>query len=224
MTPAGPIRAAALSVRGLTVSRGPDAVLTYPDFDLAPGTHLAVTGPSGTGKTTLLHVLAGLLIPDAGEVRYGGQSLGALTEAGRDAYRRRAVGYVFQDFHLMPGLSALENVELALRVSGVADPRDVARAALTRLDLGHRLRHRPAELSTGERQRVAIARAVAHNPGLLLVDEPTAHLDRERARVALDLLRGAAQQQGATLIVVTHDPLVAQDFGEQLHLNTAVTA
>lgn len=141
-----------------------------------------------------------------------------MSEVERNRFRRREVGYVFQDFHLMPGLTALENVELGLRVAGVAGAPMLARAALERLDLGSRLRHTPARLSTGERQRVAIARAVAHRPGLLLVDEPTAHLDRERAAGAMRLIREAAQELEATLILVTHDERVADSLPTRLHI------
>lgn len=218
-TGAVPRRAERLRAVGLRVQHGREVTLAYPDLDLAPGAQLAVTGPSGTGKTTLLHVLAGLLTPQSGEVFSGDFSVTGASAAGRDLFRRRSVGYVFQDFHLMPGLSALENVELGLRVAGVGDARARAEGALARLDLAHRRHHRPAQLSTGERQRVAVARAVAHGPGLLLVDEPTAHLDRDRAGAALDLLQGTASELGATLIVVTHDPLVAGALPQRLDLS-----
>ena len=218
-TGAVPRRAERLRAVGLRVQHGREVTLAYPDLDLAPGAQLAVTGPSGTGKTTLLHVLAGLLTPQSGEVFSGDFSVTGASAAGRDLFRRRSVGYVFQDFHLMPGLSALENVELGLRVAGTANPRALAERALARLDLAHRRHHRPAQLSTGERQRVAVARAVAHGPGLLLVDEPTAHLDRNRAGAALDLLQGTASELGATLIVVTHDPLVVGALPQRLDLS-----
>lgn len=209
---------AALRTENLSVQYGKEVTLHYPDLHLAAGAVLAITGPSGTGKTTLLHLLAGLLRPASGAVWSGNLNLSAAGETSREVFRRRNVGYVFQDFHLMPGLSALENVELGLRVAGSVRPRQQAREALERLDLGHRLQNRPGQLSTGERQRVAVARAVAHGPGLLLVDEPTAHLDRGRAGAALDLLLGAAAELGATLIVVTHDPLVADALPERLEL------
>lgn len=211
---------APLRTHNLSVAYGREVTLHYPDLNLNAGAALAITGPSGTGKTTLLHLLAGLLRPASGEVTHGDLDLATASEAAREVYRRRHVGYVFQDFHLMPGLSALENVELGLRVAGTAQPRVRAREALTRLDLGHRLNHRPDQLSTGERQRIAVARAVAHGPGLLLVDEPTAHLDRNRAGAALELLLGAAAELDATLIVVTHDPLVADALPARLELGS----
>lgn len=202
----------------IVVQHGSEVKLAYPDFSWSAGTQLAVTGPSGTGKTTFLNVLAGLLRPVSGNLRFGERQLTSLSEAERDAFRRREVGYVFQDFHLIPGLSALENVELGLRVAGVSGAGHKARTALVRLDLGGRLHHRPTQLSTGERQRVAIARAVAHCPGLLLVDEPTAHLDHERAAGAMSLLREVATELGATLLVVTHDEAVAASLPERFYI------
>ncbi|MVN86417.1 ATP-binding cassette domain-containing protein [Deinococcus sp. HMF7620] len=199
----------ALTVSELCVQHGREVTLRYPDLHLPAGTQLAVTGPSGTGKTTLLHVLAGLLTPLSGQVQHGDFDLTRASAPRRDQFRRRAVGYVFQDFHLMPGLTAQENVELGVRVTGLKRPGALAEQALTQLGLGHRRHHRPHQLSTGERQRVALARAVAHRPGLLLADEPTAHLDRDRAASAASLLLGTAAELGATLILVTHDPQVA---------------
>lgn len=197
------------------LGRGPDAVdLALPDVDLPAGTRAALVGPSGSGKTTFLQLVAGLRTPHRGRVRVDGVDLQDLSEAARDRFRAGRIGYVVQDLHLVDGYTAVENVELALGLAGVPrrerGPR--ARTALTRLSLGHRLRHPPARLSTGERQRVAIARAVAHEPRLLLADEPTAHLDRARAAEALDWLHEAADVLGATLLVATHDPWVIERF------------
>lgn len=214
----------AVRVQSLAVRRDHGVILRYPDLQLSPQSVMAITGPSGTGKTTLLHVLAGLLVPMTGTVQCGTVNLTQASAAQRDRYRREGVGYVFQDFHLMPGLSALENVELGARVAGVRQPGMRAREALKQLDLGNRLGHAPAQLSTGERQRVAIARAVVHQPSLLLVDEPTAHLDRARAQIAMTLLTEAARSFGATLIVVTHDPLVADALPQRLILDAGVAA
>jgi putative ABC transport system ATP-binding protein len=201
--------------------RGRDAVrLTFPDVDLAPGEHAVVIGPSGSGKTTLLHLLAGLLVASEGTVKVAGRDLATLTEAGRDRFRAASVGYVFQDFHLIDGYTALENVVVGLGLAGVRGAERVPRArrALERLGLGARLQHPPRRLSTGERQRVALARAVAHAPALLLADEPTAHLDRARASDAMALLREVAVELNAVLLVATHDPWVVEGFARRVEM------
>lgn len=200
---------------GVVLGRGAEAVrLTFPDLQLEPGAQVAMVGPSGSGKTTFLQLLAGLRTADSGRVEVDGQDLAALSEAARDRFRAGRVGYVSQDLHLIEGYSAMENLVLALGLAGVPPRRrgELARSALQRLDLGHRLRHPPARLSTGERQRVAIARAVAHGPRLLLADEPTAHLDRARAVEALAWLRRTADEMRAVLLVATHDPWVVDGF------------
>lgn len=201
--------------------RGRDPVrLSFPDVDLARGDQAVVIGPSGSGKTTLLHLLAGLLVATEGTVRVAGRDLATLTEPGRDRYRASSVGYVFQDFHLIDGYTALENVVVGLGLAGVtgADRVGRARGALERLGLGGRLQHPPRRLSTGERQRVALARAVAHAPALLLADEPTAHLDRARATDAMALLREVAVDLDAVLLVATHDPWVVEGFDRRLEM------
>ena len=209
-----------LQLTDITHRYGPDVSLSYPDLRLDGGEELVISGPSGVGKTTLLHFMAGLLRPASGEVRYGDTLVSGLSEGGRDHFRASTVGYVFQDFHLMPGYSALENVLLGLGLAGIRGPAASARAreTLTALGLGARLHHSPRQLSTGERQRVALARAVAHRPKLLLADEPTAHLDPSRGLDALALLRGTAAELGATLVVVSHDPQVVSAFGRRLEL------
>lgn len=188
--------------------------LAYSDLRIGSGTHVAVVGPSGSGKTTLLHFIAGLLVPTRGEVWAGETRVDRLGEGRRDAFRAANVGIVFQDFHLMPGYTALENVLLGLGLAGqrggAAERR--AREVLTGLGLAGRLGHPPRRLSTGERQRVALARAVAHRPKLLLADEPTAHLDPARTEGAVRLLRETAEGIGATLVVVSHDPAVTALF------------
>jgi ABC-type lipoprotein export system ATPase subunit len=212
--------APALVVEGLSHAYddpegGRTEVLRVPRLELARGATLAVTGESGSGKTTLLHLVAGILPVQSGRLRVAGESLEGLGEGARDRLRARHVGYVFQAFHLLPGLTALENVALGLsfrpRGAGLA-PRQAAREALARVGLGDRAHHRPGQLSTGQQQRVAVARALAGRPTLVLADEPTASLDRARADEALDLLISFAAECGAALLVVTHDAAALARF------------
>lgn len=185
-------------------------------FDVARGERVAVTGPSGSGKSTLLHVIAGIVPASAGEVAVLGTPIHSATEAERDALRGRAIGIVFQSFNLLGSFSALENVVLPMTMahSGGRRREHEARAAslLVRLGLGDRLHHRPAQLSAGQRQRVAIARALANRPGLVLADEPTAHVEASVAVEALDLLEEACAEVGASLVVATHDPVAVARF------------
>ncbi|MCY4400913.1 MAG: ABC transporter ATP-binding protein [Gemmatimonadetes bacterium] len=170
------------------------------------GDFLAVTGPSGSGKSTLLHLLGGVDVPTAGEVHFLGRSLASLSVEERAALRLREVGLVFQRFHLLPMLSAIENVELPLAGARVPrrERRERAAAVLERVGLADRLRHRPSELSGGQLQRVAIARALANDPVLVLADEPTGELDRATSRQILALFR-ELNAAGTTLVVATHD-------------------
>ncbi|WP_052351829.1 ABC transporter ATP-binding protein [Deinococcus pimensis] len=209
-----------VETRGLRVRHSPEVDLRYPDLSVGSGEHVVVVGPSGSGKTTLLHLVPGLLVPQGGEVLVGGRRIDTLSEGERDAYRATSVGIVFQDFHLMPGYGALDNVVLGLGLAGVRGGAAVKRAreVLTDLGLGARLSHPPRRLSTGERQRVALARAVAHRPALLLADEPTAHLDPSRASDAVALLRSTAASIGATLVVVSHDPAVVSGFDSRVRV------
>ena len=206
--------------RGLEVHYAKDAHLKLPDLTLHANEELALVGPSGSGKTTLLHVLAGLLTPTKGEVEVAGESLTEMPRGRLEKFRAWHIGLVFQDFHLVDGYTALENVVVALAAAGVpvGEAKGRARALLRDLGLGHRLHHLPRRLSTGERQRVAIARATAANPLLLLADEPTANLDRARGEAALKLLRHVARRADAALIVSTHDPAVRGTFSEVIEL------
>ncbi|MFO1050387.1 MAG: ATP-binding cassette domain-containing protein [Geminicoccaceae bacterium] len=174
---------------------------------LEPGARVALVGPSGSGKTTLAYALTGILAPDRGEVRWGEVILNQLSESRRDAWRRRHVGFVFQDFHLVPGLTPLENVLApcyftALRPTGEQVAR--ARALLAQVEVPG-ARRDVTELSRGEQQRVAIARALLHDPPILVADEPTASLDAAHSARVIELLVGAAAERGRTLIAVSHD-------------------
>src|SRR2546423_1256886 len=181
------------------------------DLVVERGEFLAVMGPSGSGKTTLLNCLSGLDDIDAGSVVVNGEDIIAMSDARRTKDRAQALGFVFQAFNLIPVFSATENVELPLLLAG-ASPKDARRAAqetLDRVGLGHRLNHRPAELSGGEQQRVTVARALAGRPEIVWADEPTGNLDSETAHVVMGLL-GDLHAQGLTLILVTHDDEIGQ--------------
>jgi len=201
---------------------GPGGVLTildHVDFQVMPGEAVAVLGPSGAGKSTLLGLLAGLDAPTAGEVYLLGRSLGALDEDGRAALRAGRVGFVFQSFQLVPGLSALENVMLPLELADRTDVRRTARAALERVGLGERVDHLPNQLSGGEQQRVALARAFAAGPRLLFADEPTGNLDGRTGETVIDQLFAMRREQGTTLVLVTHDEAVARRCDRRLRMS-----
>lgn len=190
----------------------PDGTLTIVDdvdFSVASGESLAIMGPSGAGKSTLLAMLAGLDIPSSGQVTMFGENLGELNEDGRAAVRSQRVGFVFQSFHLIPSLNALENVMLPLDLAGAKDARVRAVEALSRVGLTPRATHYPRQLSGGEQQRVAIARAFVTRPRLLFADEPTGNLDRATGARVIDLLFDANAAAGTTLILVTHDAALA---------------
>ena len=177
-------------------------------FDLEAGGFLAVTGPSGSGKSTLLGLLAGLDRPTRGRVVLDGRDLAALTEDERARVRAEAVGFVFQSFHLIPTLTARENIQVPLELRG-EDGRARADELLARVGLGDRGHHYPAQLSGGEQQRVAVARAFAHRPKLLFADEPTGTLDAANGQNVVALLGELNREQGTTLVLVTHDPELA---------------
>jgi ABC-type lipoprotein export system ATPase subunit len=187
---------------------------------IEPGEMVALEGPSGSGKTTLLFLIAALLSPERGVVRYGGREVSSLSEGDADRYLLREVGFVFQGFHLMPRVSAIENASVKLLLDDVGVDEAEARAAewLGRVGLGDRLERTPEELSGGERQRVAIARALAGEPGLILADEPTGNLDRARSREIVELLRSIAHKRGAVVLLVTHDHEAASVADRRLSL------
>jgi putative ABC transport system ATP-binding protein len=192
-------------------------------FELARRERIAVTGPSGSGKSTLLHVIAGIVPASSGEVAVLGTPIHSATEAERDALRGRSIGIVFQSFHLLATFSARENVLLPMvmaRSGGSRRDREArADMLLDRLGLGDRLHHRPAQLSAGQRQRVAIARALANRPELVLADEPTAHVEASMAVEALDLLEEVCAEEGAALVVATHDPIAIARFARVFALS-----
>ena len=209
-------------VRGLgrQVESGGDrlTILQDVEFSVAAGETVAVLGASGSGKSTLLALLAGLDLPSQGRVEIGGTDLASLDEDGRAQLRARSIGFVFQSFQLLPALTALENVMLPLELSARSDAEDVARASLARVGLTARERHYPRTLSGGEQQRVAIARAFAPNPTLLFADEPTGNLDAATGAHIADLLFELNAAAGTTLVLVTHDPSLAQRCGRRLEL------
>jgi ABC-type lipoprotein export system ATPase subunit len=227
----------------------PLPILDIEEFHVAPGEQMVLVGKSGCGKTTLLHVIAGITRPDAGKVRINDWDITLMPEAECDRFRAEHIGYVFQTFNLLRGFSALENVMLAMRFArlpsetaslpaqmlgtvldlfaglplidrftarmNMASPHvDRTRAVqlLERVGLGHRMTHKPMHLSVGEQQRVAVARALANRPKLLLADEPTANVDAGHQQQILDLLREACREEKVTLVLVTHSPLVAEQF------------
>jgi ABC-type lipoprotein export system ATPase subunit len=199
-----------LRLSGLTKSfpvpdGAPKRIIDVPEFSLAVGETMALRGESGSGKTTFLNLIAGILSPDSGTIRIGDTDMAGLGEHRRDRLRASRIGYIFQTFNLLQGYSCLENVMLGMAFGGQADPAR-ARALLERVGLSHRLSHYPRQLSTGQQQRVAVARALAKRPGLVLADEPTGNLDRANARETLRLIRETCTENGASLLLVSHDP------------------
>ncbi|NUQ12272.1 MAG: ABC transporter ATP-binding protein [Gemmatimonadaceae bacterium] len=206
-----------IGVHGLAARLG-DFDLRDVTFEVSAGGYGVVIGPAGSGKTTLLHLLAGVILPDRGRVEVLGTDLASLPEAGRDRFRGASVGLVFQSLNLFPHLDAEENLLAAPLLAGRKAPGDAerARSLLARVGLEGRARHRPGQMSLGEQQRVAIARALMNRPPLLLCDEPTGSLDGRRRDEVVALLREMAAENGATLLVVTHDDAVVAAFPSRL--------
>jgi putative ABC transport system ATP-binding protein len=200
-------KAIALQDVDLSLGRGAARVHILKEVSLEVGRGQAVglVGPSGSGKSTLLMTMAGLERPDSGRVVVDGTDLAALDEDALARFRGRRIGIVFQSFHLVPTMTALENAALPLELAGEDDAFERAEAELQAVGLGHRLHHYPAQLSGGEQQRVAIARAIVPNPAILVADEPTGNLDETTGQSIIDLLFALKRDRGATLVLVTHD-------------------
>jgi ABC-type lipoprotein export system ATPase subunit len=195
-------------------------IVNVPAFALATGEQVALRGESGSGKTTFLNLIAGILAADGGRVTIDGAEMTALSEPRRDRLRAEKIGYIFQTFNLLQGYTVLENVLLGMSFGPRGANREAAREILRQVGLDHRLNHFPRQLSTGQQQRVAVARALANEPKLVLADEPTGNLDRKHAREALVLIREVCRKHSAALLLVSHDDEVLnaferrQNFGE----------
>jgi ABC-type lipoprotein export system ATPase subunit len=199
------------------------SILHIPEFKVGEGEQVALKGRSGSGKTTLLNVISGILSPYEGSVRLLGQELKNLSEADRDTFRGRHIGFVFQTFHLLQGFTALQNVVLGSVFSGDENDQDSstlnrARELLKQVGLEHRENHLPRMLSSGEQQRVAIARALLNKPNLILADEPTGSLDEKNSSEVLELIKKLSSGSGAALLLVTHDPSVMETFSRVVDL------
>jgi putative ABC transport system ATP-binding protein len=194
------------------------AILDIPRLAVDAGELVVIRGRSGGGKTTLLNAIAGLASVDAGRIALNGTDITRIPEVGRDRFRARHIGFVFQTFNLLAGFTALENVLLGMTFTG--QPRDAKRASdlLGRVGLGHRLSHKPAALSVGEQQRVAVARALVNRPVLLLADEPTANIDPAHQQQVIDLLREVCRDEHVAMLLVTHADEVAKQFERVEHL------
>ncbi|MDS1136911.1 ABC transporter ATP-binding protein [Nitratireductor indicus] len=206
----------------LTLGEGASSVHVLKGVSLAVerGQSTAIVGPSGSGKSTLLMVVAGLERVDSGTVSINGKTLTGLSEDAIAAFRGRTIGIVFQSFHLIPNMTALENVAVPLELAGHADPFGVAEHELTAVGLRERLTHYPGELSGGEQQRVAIARALAPGPAILIADEPTGNLDQATGRQIADMLFAKAGERGTSLVLVTHDPALADRCARQVAMRS----
>jgi putative ABC transport system ATP-binding protein len=208
----------------IPTATGPVNILRGIDLEIAQGETISILGPSGSGKTSLLMLLAGLERATGGIIEVAGQDLSTLDEDARAAFRLAHLGIVFQAFHLIPSMTAAQNVAVPLELAGRRDAGAAAAAALAQVGLGHRLTHRPSQLSGGEQQRVALARAFAPAPRLLLADEPTGNLDIDTGRAVMDLLFERCAAGGATLLLITHDSALAARCQRTVTLRDGVIA
>ncbi len=203
---------------------GPVDILRGVDFSVEEGERVAIVGPSGSGKSTLLMVMAGLEPPTAGRVVLNGADLGTMSEDQRALVRRDHVGIVFQSFHLIPTMTALENVSVPLELARASGVRDKAVSELDAVGLSHRHSHYPTQLSGGEQQRVAIARALVHDPAILLADEPTGNLDSETGHGIVDLIAELHEKRGTTTVLITHDLELAQSCDRVIRIANGLIA
>lgn len=207
---------AILKISGLKKSyKSPDGqlsqVINIPSFELAASAEAALIGRSGTGKSTFLNIICGILKPDAGEVQIKGTSITSLKESSKDRFRAKHIGYIFQTFNLLQNFTALENILIGMRFAGKVD-RQKAEEILTKVGLADRMNYKPPQLSTGQQQRVAVARALVNQPDLVIADEPTGNLDPEHAAIAIDLIRELCREKKASLLVVSHDKELISTF------------
>lgn len=209
--------------RSYAIGRKTVEVLHGLDLHIARGEKVFLCGPSGAGKTTLMYTLAGLEVPQKGKVVVAGEDIYALSLRRRALFRNKTMGFIFQNYMLMPELTALENASLATAIAG-REATERVKGLLDRVGLGDRLDHLPNELSGGEQQRVAIARALAHDPDLIFADEPTGNLDSRNGRQILDLLFELAEEGGKTLVIVTHDAQIASRGDRVLTIRDGVVA
>jgi putative ABC transport system ATP-binding protein len=204
-------------LRDIKIRRGQELILDLPELAFPSGSQTLLTGGSGSGKSTLIHLLAGFLAPQAGSYTFGARELSGLAERQWDRFRASHIGVIFQHYPLLRGFHLLDNLLIPMGIAGQADTQRAA-TLLRRVGLEHRMLHRPAQLSAGQRQRAALVRAVANKPALLLADEPTAHLDPENAATALALLRELVAELGCTLLLVSHDHSLTRELERHFRL------
>jgi len=207
-----------MDVRGLTFQYPSGPGFTFPDFSCAPGEHLLVLGQSGKGKTTLLHLLAGMIRPKTGSIQIQNTDVAKLDNRALDKFRGQHIGIIFQTAHFVDSINVLDNLMLSPFLSGKKIAQSEAMKVLERLNVGNKAAQKPASLSVGEQQRCAIARAVFHKPAVILADEPTSALDDKNAQQVIDMLEEQARQTGAALIIVTHDQRLKDRFQKQITL------